>query len=184
MRHRGLLIIGLAALAARTAMLLLRPAGKIAVPHTRPAYSRPDLARELSAQLNDAVARELEPFARDQAMKKLRGEPYVDLNSKFEYAPAYGFGGRVAISVMVGGPMRTTLSGLSGVARTATSQQVRYLVFTYALVEGRWVELSKPRWETRERSLQPTHAAARQVRNDNRAGTNRLTPHRKDERAN
>ncbi len=162
MRHRGLLFIGLAALTARTATALLRPGHQARAAHPRPAYSKPDPAGELSAQLKAAVADELVPFARDEEAKKRRGEPYVNLGSRFEYLPAYGPGRKVAISVLVGGPVLATPAASANAARSFNSEQSRHLIFTYALVDGHWIEISKPRWETRERGT-PVQAYARRA---------------------
>jgi hypothetical protein len=159
MRHRSLLLIGAVALTARVVVVSLRPAHGTSSLHVKPAYSNFDSGSELSAKLNAAVAQELASFARDERAKKNRGEPYVDLGSRFEYLPAYGPEQKVAVSVLVGGPLIAVTPAEPSPTHGKSSHESRYLVFTYAHIGGRWVEISKPRWVTRGRGIRPSAAS-------------------------
>jgi hypothetical protein len=139
-------------------MVLFRPPHRAKTPPLEFTYTKPEPTRDVAARLRATVAQELGPFARDEQAKKRRGEPYVDLDSRFEYAPTFGPSGEVAVSVQVGGKVLTPMPTGAESSRSADSEQSRYLVFTYALIGGRWVELAKPRWEVRERGWRATNA--------------------------
>jgi hypothetical protein len=107
-----------------------------------------DLSPALASSLTDRVSEEAGPFLDKEDEKHKNGETYVDLQPKFEYLPNYGPGGRLVVSVKLGGAEYQAEKGQSGKGKA--SGRLKYLVFTYALKDKKWVEAAKPRWETQD----------------------------------
>ncbi len=51
----------------------------------------------------------------------------------------------MVVSVKLGGAEYTPVKGATGKGKATGT--LKYLVFTYALDNGKWVELNKPKWE-------------------------------------
>ena len=105
-----------------------------------------DLPPALRNQLTETLSDEAQPFLNAEDEKKSRNEAYVDLQPQFEYLPNYGPGGRLVVSAKLGGA--EYIAPKSGVGKGTATGKLKYLVFTYSLVKGKWIELNKPRWET------------------------------------
>jgi len=127
-----------------------------------------DLTPALQRTLTDKVSEEAGPYFDEQDRKKAAGKPYVDLQQKFEYLPNYGPHNQLVVSVKLGGvEYDPTKPGSSKGASTGT---LRYLVFTYALANGNWVEMNKPRWEKQALGAKAGEQMTRnQARGDQRA---------------
>jgi hypothetical protein len=143
MRH--VTIKSAAALAA--ALFLSLPAPRSFAYDMRHAMrEQKDLSPALIQSLQDHLSDETEPYFDEQDKKKADKERYVDLQQKFEYLPTYGPNHQVTVSAKLGGvEYDPTKPGSSKGASTGT---LKYLVFTYALRSGKWVEIAKPKWET------------------------------------
>jgi hypothetical protein len=112
----------------------------------RHARAQRDLTPALQKSLTDKVSDEAGPYLDQEDEKRNQGKVYVDLQPKFEYLPNYGPRKQLVVSVKLGGPeydptKKTTAKG-------APTGNLKYLVFTYALEKGSWIEMSKPKWET------------------------------------
>ena len=127
-----------------------------------------DLTPALQRSLTDKVSDEAGPYFDEQDRKKAAGKPYVDLQQKFEYLPNYGPHNQLVVSVKLGGvEYDPTKAGSSKGASTGT---LRYLVFTYALEKGGWVEMTKPKWEQQALGAKAGAQMTRnQARGDQRA---------------
>ena len=127
-----------------------------------------DLTPALQRSLTDKVSDEAGPYFDEQDRKKAAGKPYVDLQQKFEYLPNYGPHNQLVVSVKLGGvEYDPTKTGSSKGASTGT---LKYLVFTYALAKGGWVEMSKPKWEQQALGAKAGEQMTRnQARGDQRA---------------
>jgi hypothetical protein len=111
-------------------------------------YSRMhrDLTPALQKALNDKVSDQAGPYLDKEDEKKRDGKIYTDLQEKFEYLPTYGPRGQLTVSVKLGGAEYDPTSHVT--SKGAATGTLRYLVFTYALSHGKWVEVAKPKWET------------------------------------
>ena len=127
-----------------------------------------DLTPALQRSLTDKVSDEAGTYFDEQDRKKAAGKPYVDLQQKFEYLPNYGPHNQLVVSVKLGGvEYDPTKPGSSKGASTGT---LRYLVFTYALEKGSWVEMTKPKWEQQALGAKAGQQMTRnQARGDQRA---------------
>lgn len=104
-----------------------------------------DLTPALQSSLTDKVSEEAGPYLDEQDRRHAEKKTYVDLQQKFEYLPNYGPRGGLVVSVKLGGvEYDPTKPGSTKGASTGT---LKYLVFTYALEHGKWVEMNKPKWE-------------------------------------
>jgi hypothetical protein len=112
--------------------------------HREPKDLPPQLASRLTEQLSD----EAEPYLDHEDEKHTSGETYVDLQSKFEYLPSTGSDGRMVVSAKLGGAEYQPVKGAAGKGKA--TGKLKYLVFSYALDNGKWVEINKPRWETQD----------------------------------
>ncbi len=122
-----------------------------------------DLTPALRTELTETLSDEAQLFLNAEDEKKSAHEAYVDLQPQFEYLPNYGPDGRLVVSAKLGGA--EYIPPRSGVGKGAATGKIKYLVFTYSLVKGKWVELNKPRWETQalgpQAAKKMTEAAAR-----------------------
>jgi len=137
-------IVSAAAVLAAALFTLAAPRPARAVDFRNPRAQR-DLTPALQSTLTDKVSDEAGHYFDEQDRKRAAGKPYVDLQQKFEYLPNYGPHNQLVVSVKLGGvEYDPTKPGSSKGASTGT---LRYLVFTYALEKGKWVEMNKPKWE-------------------------------------
>ncbi len=105
-----------------------------------------DLSPSLAAKLTQRVSDEAEPYLDQEDEKKSSSETYVDLQSKYEYLPNSGPDGQMIVSVKLGGAEYQPTKGDTGKGKA--TGRLKYLVFSYALNNGKWVETAKPKWET------------------------------------
>jgi len=104
-----------------------------------------DLTPALQKSLTDKVSDEAGPYFDEQDKKRAAGKPFVDLQQKFEYLPNYGPRNQLVVSVKLGGVEYDPKK--PGSSKGASTGTLKYLVFTYALEKGKWVEVTKPKWE-------------------------------------
>ena len=107
-----------------------------------------DLPPGLASKLTSHVSDEAEPYLDKEDEKKSDGQTYVDLQSKFEYLPTSGPDGQMVVSVKLGGAEYQPVKGDTGKGKA--TGRLKYLVFSYALNKGKWVETAKPKWETQD----------------------------------
>jgi hypothetical protein len=112
--------------------------------HREPKDLPPKLASTLTEQISD----EAEPYLDKEDEKHSSGETYVDLQQKFEYLPSTGSDGRMVVSAKLGGAEYQPVKGATG--KGNATGKLKYLVFSYALDNGKWVEISKPKWESQD----------------------------------
>ncbi len=128
----------------------------------RHARAQKDLTPALQQSLEDKLSDVAEPYFNEQDEAKTKGGKYLDLQQKFEYLPTYGPRGQLTVSCKMGG-VEYDLSKKD--AKGATSKGLatgvlKYLVFTYALEGGKWVQVAKPKWESQDLGV----AGAKQMR--------------------
>ncbi|MGC1338118.1 MAG: hypothetical protein WA836_08335, partial [Candidatus Binataceae bacterium] len=120
----------------------IQPVHAQVLPHHR---VQQDLTPALQRSLTDKVSDEAGPYLDEQDERKAAKKTYVDLQQKFEYLPSYGPNHQLSCSVKLGGvEYDPTKPGSSKGAATGT---LKYLVFSYTLYKGKWVEMAKPKWE-------------------------------------
>ncbi len=107
-----------------------------------------DLSPALQKSLQEKVSEDAGPYLDKEDEKKNSGEPYTDLQEKFEYLPTYGPGGSVTCSVKLGGAEYDPKSKAS--SKGAATGKLKYLVFAYAREGSKWVEMGKPKWESQD----------------------------------
>jgi len=163
MKARRLVNAALLAAGIIATCLSLAPTAVVwAVDLAHPRQQR-DLTPALRTQLTETLSDEAQVFLNAEDEKKSGHEAYVDLQPQFEYLPNYGPDGRLVVSAKLGGAEYVPFK--SGVGKGTATGKLKYLVFTYSLVKGKWVELNKPRWETQalgpKAAKKMTEAAAR-----------------------
>ena len=135
--------------AAALAVALFFPA---ATPQARAAglrHSRApqkDLTPAVQQSLQDMLSDVAEPYFVAEGEKKAKGQKYVDLQQKFEYLPNYGPHNQLVVSCKLGGAEYDPSK--PGSSKGAATGTLKYLVFTYALQNKKWVSVAKPKWET------------------------------------
>jgi hypothetical protein len=107
-----------------------------------------DLTPALQKSLNDKVSDAAGPYLDKEDEKKQDGKIYTDLQEKYEYLPTYGPRGQLTVSVKLGGAEYDPSKQVS--SKGAATGTLRYLVFTYALEHGKWIQIAKPKWETQK----------------------------------
>jgi len=130
---------------AAVALAISWPRAASAADFAHPRQQR-DLTPALREQLTETLSDEASNYLNAEDEKKARNEPYVDLQPQFEYLPNYGPGGHLVVSAKLGGAEYVPTKG--DVGKGTATGKLKYLVFTYSLAKGKWVEVSKPRWET------------------------------------
>ncbi len=108
-----------------------------------------DLPPAVRNQLSDMLSEKVEPYLEAEEDKKRKGQPYTDLQPKFEYLPTYGPGGTTVVSAKLGGAEYNPAKPAKSDKGAATGK-LKYLVFTYALQNGKWIEYKKPKWESQD----------------------------------
>jgi Protein of unknown function (DUF1329) len=114
--------------------------------HMRRVRMPKNLPPALRQSLMDQVTNDVSPYLNREDSRKAAGEAYTDLQQRFEYLPNRGRGGRLIVSVKLGGAEYNP-KGAAGGKGSATGR-LRYLVFTYARSGNKWVQIAKPKWET------------------------------------
>ncbi|MGA9724245.1 MAG: hypothetical protein WBQ86_17430 [Candidatus Binatus sp.] len=110
------------------------------------ARAQKDLTPALQQSLEDKLSDVTGPYFDEQDEKKAKGQVYIDLLQKFEYLPTYGPHNHLVVSCKLGGVEYNPVK--PGTAKGLATGNLKYLVFTYALDDGKWVSVAKPKWET------------------------------------
>ena len=110
------------------------------------ARAQKDLTPALQQSLQDKLSDAAGPYFDEQDEKKADGKVYIDLMQKFEYLPTYGPRNHLVVSCKLGGVEYNPVK--KGTAKGLATGNLKYLVFTYALDNGQWVSVAKPKWET------------------------------------
>jgi hypothetical protein len=110
------------------------------------ARAQKDLTPALEQSLQDKLSDVSGPYFDEQDEKKAKGEVYIDLMQKFEYLPTYGPHNHLVVSCKLGGVEYNPVK--PGTTKGLATGNLKYLVFTYALENGQWVSVTKPKWET------------------------------------
>jgi len=110
------------------------------------ARAQKDLTPALQQSLQDKLSDVSGPYFDEQDEKKAKGQVYIDLLQKFEYLPTYGPHNHLVVSCKLGGVEYNPAK--PGTAKGLATGNLKYLVFTYALENGQWVSVAKPKWET------------------------------------
>ena len=110
------------------------------------ARAQNDLTPALQQSLQDKLSDVSGPYFDEQDEKKAKGQVYIDLLQKFEYLPTYGPHNHLVVSCKLGGVEYNHAK--PGTAKGLATGNLKYLVFTYALEDGKWVSVAKPKWET------------------------------------
>lgn len=134
----------------------------------RHARAQKDLTPALQQSLEDKLSDVAEPYFDEQDEKKGKGEVYIDFMQKFEYLPTYGPHNHLVVSCKLGG-VEYDPTKKGGTAKGFATGKLKYLVFTYALDEGKWVSAAKPKWESQDLGL----AGGKQMRENLAKGERR-----------
>ncbi|GEM_PF-3532511 len=149
MHHRRLVLVGLVVLLLQAGLIWYGRTRNLISAHTNIAFPSNDSL--------EASAIELETRAKEEARQLFASEcetvPQNGLHfdCHLSYRPAYGPGGKVAVQIIVEQRLKRD-DGKHERKVRALPQELRRLVLTYAAVDGRWVEVEKPRWEVRDKS--------------------------------
>ncbi len=108
-----------------------------------------DIPDSLRKTLDDKVSEDAAPFLDKEDEKKMGGKPYTDFVPKFEYLPNYGPNGQLStVSVKLGGAEYDPTN--KATTKGAATGKLKYLVFSYTRQGSKWVEISKPKWESQD----------------------------------
>jgi hypothetical protein len=110
------------------------------------ARAQKDLTPALQQSLQDKLSDVTGPYFDEQDEKKAKGQVYIDLLQKFEYLPTYGPHNHLVVSCKLGGVEYNPVK--PGTTKGLATGNLKYLVFDYALENGQWVSVAKPKWET------------------------------------
>jgi hypothetical protein len=113
------------------------------------ARAQKDLTPALQQSLQDMLSEVSGPYFDAEEAKKAKNQKYLDLQQKFEYLPTYGPHGALVVSCKLGG-VEYDPSKKGGTAKGFATGKLKYLVFTYALDNGQWVSVAKPKWESQD----------------------------------
>jgi hypothetical protein len=105
-----------------------------------------DIPPALQQSLSDHLSDEAGKYFDAEDEKKANHQVYVDLQQKFEYLPNWGPHNSLVVSAKMGGAEYDPSK--PGSSKGAATGTLKYLVFTYALQNGKWVEITKPKWES------------------------------------
>ena len=133
----------------------------------RHARAQKDLSPALQQSLEDKLSDVTGPYFDEQEQKKAKGQIYIDLLQKFEYLPTYGPHNHLVVSCKLGGVEYDPTK--KGTAKGLATGKLKYLVFTYALENGQWVSVAKPKWESQDLGV----AGAKQMRENLARGEKR-----------
>jgi hypothetical protein len=110
------------------------------------ARAQKDLTPAVQQSLQDKLSDVTGPYFDEQDENKANGKVYIDLLQKFEYLPTYGPHNHLVVSCKLGGVEYNPVK--KGTTKGLATGNLKYLVFTYALENGQWVSVTKPKWET------------------------------------
>lgn len=114
----------------------------------RHARAQKDLTPKVQQSLQDMLSDVAEPYFVAEGEKKAKGLKYTDLQQKFEYLPNYGPHNRLVVSCKLGGAEYDP--NKPGTSKGHATGTLKYLVFSYALQKGKWVQAAKPKWESQD----------------------------------
>ena len=123
------------------------------------ARAQKDLTPALQQSLQDKLSDVTGSYFDEQDEKKAKNQVYIDLQQKFEYLPTYGPHNHLVVSCKLGG-VEYDPGKKGGTAKGLATGKLKYLVFTYALENGQWVSVAKPKWESQDLGV----AGAKQMR--------------------
>jgi hypothetical protein len=112
------------------------------------ARAQKDLTPALQQSLQDMLSEVSGPYFDAEEAKKAKNQKYLDLQQKFEYLPTYGPHGALVVSCKLGGVEYDPTK--PGTAKGSPTGMLKYLVFTYALQNKKWVSVAKPKWEEQD----------------------------------
>lgn len=115
---------------------------------TRRARMPKDLSPALQQSLQDQVSQDAGPYLDKEDENKNSGKLYTDLQQKFEYLPNYGPQGLSTVSVKLGGAEYNPKD--KSTSKGAATGKLKYLVFTYERHGSKWIQISKPKWESQD----------------------------------
>src|ERR1700683_451854 len=115
------------------------------------ARAQKDLTPAVQQSLQDKLSDVTGPYFDEQDENKANGQVYIDLLQKFEYLPTYGPHNHLVVSCKLGGVEYDPTK--KGTAKGLATGNLKYLVFTYALDDGQWVSVAKPKWESQDLGL-------------------------------
>lgn len=96
--------------------------------------------------LNDKLSTEFGYYLGAEEEKHADGKSYIDLGQRFEYMPGRGRGGGIIVHAKCGGAEYVPNKG--EMTKGIATGKIKYLLFTYALQHGEWIEIGKPQWQT------------------------------------
>ena len=132
----------------------------LALPHAAAAQA---LSQAQLQALNDKLSTEFGYYLGAEEERHSDGKPYVDLSQRFEYMPSRGRGGGIVVHAKCAGAEYVPNKG--EMTKGIATGKIKYLLFTYALRNGQWIEIGKPQWQTqslgRAAAERMTEAAAR-----------------------
>jgi hypothetical protein len=131
-----------------------------------------DIPDALRKTLDDKVSEDAGPYLDQEDRNKMDGKPYTDFVPKFEYLPNYGPDGQLStVSVKLGGAEYDPTNKVT--TKGAATGKLKYLVFSYTRQGSKWVELSKPKWESQDLGKQAANAMTghQQIGDHNKAIT-------------
>lgn len=127
------------------------------------AFGQPaTLTPKLKNELTDRVWDEAQYYMAAEQKKQEDKQTYVDLKPMFEFLPSVAPDGGLVVSVKLGGVQYN--AGESGSSKGAATGTMKYLVFTYRLEHGKWVEIRKPKWESQHMGRRAASELTKHIR--------------------
>ncbi len=122
----------------------------LAQQYVMPRVRQPkDLSPALQKSLQDKVSEDAGSYLDQEDEKRAAGQPYTDLQQKFEYLPNFGpSGGLSTVSVKLGGAEYDPKD--KSTSKGAATGKLKYLVFSYTRKGNKWVSIAKPKWESQD----------------------------------
>jgi hypothetical protein len=115
----------------------------LALPHAAAAQA---LSHAQFQALNDKLSTEFGYYLGAEEERHADGKPYIDLSQRFEYMPSRGRGGGIVVHAKCAGAEYVPNKG--EMTKGIATGRIKYLLFTYALRNGEWIEIGKPQWQT------------------------------------
>ena len=161
----------LSAVALAVALFFSQGITRVLAMDLRHARAQKDLTPALQQSLQDKLSDVADPYFNEQDDKKAKGGKYLDLQMKFEYLPTYGPHNQLTVSCKMGGVEydMSKKDQKGATSKGLATGVLKYLVFTYALENGKWVSVAKPKWESQDLGV----AGAKQMRDSLERGEKR-----------
>jgi hypothetical protein len=180
-------LVIMSAVAAAAALLFFPPMTSTAPAQTytmRRVRQPKDIPEALRKTLDDKVSEDAGPYLDQEDRNKMDGKLYTDFVPKFEYLPNYGPDGQLStVSVKLGGAEYDPKS--KATSKGAATGKLKYLVFSYARQGSKWVEISKPKWESQDLGKQAAKAMTQhqQIGDHNKAITEKYKAQQEKKKA-